>query len=120
VTPCEALLLIPAAVLDLAQGPGRSLSALAPVISALATLLHAVQATAAGAIQAAAEGAAASGTMTAEAALARPEVVASRLRFLSVAYSMVWAILAVYLVMLSLRQRRLARQIRRLRDRIGA
>jgi len=73
---------------------------------------------AAGAIQEAAGGAAAAAGIAAEAA-ARPEAVLNRLRFLSAAYTVVWVILAAYLVMLSLRQRRLSRQVRRLRERLG-
>jgi CcmD family protein len=57
--------------------------------------------------------------MTAAEAAARPEAVQRGLRFLAGAYSVVWAVLAFYLVMLSLRQRRLAQQIRRLRERLG-
>jgi len=72
----------------------------------------------AGAIQAAAEGAAASGGMAAEVA-ARPDQVLRGLRFLSGAYTVVWVILAAYIVMLSLRQHRLSRQVRRLRERLG-
>jgi len=77
-----------------------------------------IQALAAGAIQAAAEGAAGPAGMAAEAA-ARPEQVLRGLRFLSGAYTVVWVILAAYLIMLSLRQRRLSRQVRRLRERLG-
>lgn len=78
-----------------------------------------IPALAAGAIQAAAEGAASpAGAMVAETA-ARPEQVLRGLRFLSGAYTVVWVILAAYLVMLSLRQRRLSRQVRRLRERLG-
>lgn len=72
----------------------------------------------AGAIQAAAEGAAAAGGMAAEAA-ARPDQVLRGLRFLSGAYTVVWVILAAYIFMLSLRQHRLSRQVRRLRERLG-
>jgi CcmD family protein len=57
--------------------------------------------------------------MTAAEAAARPEAVRRGLRFLAGAYSVVWGVLAVYLVMLSMRQRRLAQQIRRLRERLG-
>ena len=56
---------------------------------------------------------------TAAEAAARPEVVQRGFRFLTAAYSVVWVILAVYLLTLSIRQRRLALQIRRLRDRLG-
>lgn len=49
----------------------------------------------------------------------RPEIVARRLTFLTWAYSVVWLILGAYIITLSVRQRRLARQIRRLRERLG-
>jgi len=58
-------------------------------------------------------------TFTAADAAARPEVVQRGFRFLTAAYSVVWVILAVYLLTLSIRQRRLAQQIRRLRERLG-
>jgi CcmD family protein len=51
-------------------------------------------------------------------AATRPDVVASKLRFLTAAYTAVWIILAGYLLLLSMRQRRLERQIRALRDRL--
>jgi CcmD family protein len=54
------------------------------------------------------------------AVTANPEGVLRGLRFLTGAYTVVWLILAAYLVMLSFRQRRLARQIRRLKERLGA
>jgi CcmD family protein len=76
-----------------------------------------IPALAIGAIQGAAEGAAASAGMAAQAA-ARPDQVLRGLRFLSGAYTVVWIILAAYLVMLSLRQHRLSRQVRRLRERL--
>ena len=41
------------------------------------------------------------------------------LRFLAGAYSVVWTILGTYLVILSFRLRRVARQVRRLRERLG-
>lgn len=56
---------------------------------------------------------------TAAEAAARPEVVQRGLRFLTAAYSVVWVILAAYLLSLSIRQRRLARQLRRMRERLG-
>ena len=52
-------------------------------------------------------------------AAARPEVVQRGMRFLTGAYSVVWVILAAYLLSLSIRQRRLAQQLRRLRERLG-
>ena len=57
-------------------------------------------------------------TMTAAEVAMRPEVVQRGLRFLTVAYTVVWLILAAYLVILSLRQRRLVQQLRRLRERL--
>lgn len=101
-TPIDALTLLSGLAHDLASGILR-------VVPALVT----------GFLQAATDGAAAAG-MTAEAAAARPEVVLGRLRFLSLAYTMVWVILAAYIALLSLRQRRLERQLRRLRERLGA
>jgi CcmD family protein len=83
-------------------------------------LVRVVPTLAAGLIQAATEGASAAAGMTADAAAARPEVVMGRLRFLSLAYTMVWVILAAYIALLSLRQRRLERMLRRLRERLGA
>lgn len=67
------------------------------------------------AIQAAAPDAAA---VVGEAA-SRPDQVARGLRFLNAAYVAVWVILAAYLVLISLRQRRLERQMQRLRQRLG-
>ena len=62
---------------------------------------------------------AASTAFSAAEAAARPEVVQRGLRFLTGAYSVVWVILAAYLLSLSIRQRRLAQQLRRLRERLG-
>ena len=56
--------------------------------------------------------------VTGEAA-ARPDQVARGLRFLNAAYTAVWVILAAYLVLISTRQRRLERQMQRLRQRLG-
>jgi CcmD family protein len=52
-------------------------------------------------------------------AASRPDQVARGLRFLNAAYTAVWVILAAYLVLISLRQRRLERQMQRLRQRLG-
>lgn len=52
-------------------------------------------------------------------AVARPDQVLRGLRFLTAAYTAVWVILAAYLVLLSVRQRRLERQLDRLRRRFG-
>ena len=49
----------------------------------------------------------------------RSDQVARGLRFLNAAYTAVWVILAAYLVLLSVRQRRLERQMQRLRQRLG-
>ena len=57
-------------------------------------------------------------TMTAAEAVMRPEVVQRSLRFLTFAYTVVWVILAGYLVILSLRLSRLVQQLRRLRERL--
>lgn len=53
------------------------------------------------------------------AAVADPAAVERRLRFLSWAYTAVWLILAAYLLLLSMRQRRLERQVRLLRERLS-
>ena len=102
-TPIDALTILSGLAHDLASG-----------------VLRAVPALVTGFVQAATEGAATAAGMTAEAAATRPELVMSRLRFLTLAYTMVWIILAAYIGMLSLRQRRLERQLRRLRERLGA
>lgn len=52
-------------------------------------------------------------------AVARPDQVARGLHFLNAAYTAVWVILAAYLVLISVRQRRLERQMQRLRQRLG-
>lgn len=41
------------------------------------------------------------------------------LRFLTAAYTVVWVILAVYIMSLSVRLRRLSQQVRRLKERLG-
>ena len=55
----------------------------------------------------------------AENVAARPEVVERGLRFLNLAYTAVWVVLAVYLLSLSVRLRRLSQQVRRLSERAG-
>jgi len=52
-------------------------------------------------------------------AAARPDQVVRGLRFLTAAYTAVWVILAAYLVLLSMRQRRLERTLDRLKRRFG-
>jgi CcmD family protein len=74
-------------------------------------------ATLAGGIQAA--GAGAADAVASVAAVADPAAVERRLRFLSWAYTAVWLILAAYLLLLSMRQRRLERQVRLLRERLS-
>jgi CcmD family protein len=66
--------------------------------------------------QEAAPSAAPATTFTAETVASRPEVAARGFRFLIGAYSVVWIILAVYLLTLSTRLRRLSRQVRRLKE----
>ena len=56
---------------------------------------------------------------TAETVAARPDVVERGLRFLNLAYTTVWVVLAVYLFSLSIRLRSLSRQIARLKERAG-
>jgi len=58
-------------------------------------------------------------TFAAGEAAARPDQVARGLRFLNAAYTAVWVILAAYLVLISARQRRLERQMQRLKQRLG-
>ena len=50
---------------------------------------------------------------------AAPVAAERGLGFLMAAYTIVWVILAVYLMSLSVRLRRLAQQVRRLKERIG-
>jgi CcmD family protein len=52
-------------------------------------------------------------------AAADPEANARRFRFLITAYVAVWTILAAYLFTISVRLRRLSRQVRRLKERLG-
>ena len=54
---------------------------------------------------------------TAENVASRPEIVERGLRFLNYAYTAVWIVMAVYLMSLSVRLRRLSLQIRRLKER---
>ena len=54
---------------------------------------------------------------TAENVATRPEIVERGLRFLNYAYTAVWIVLAVYLLSLSVRLRRLVAQVRRLKER---
>ncbi len=56
---------------------------------------------------------------TAESVGARPEVVERGLFFLNLAYTTVWVVLALYIGTLSIRLRRLSRQVARLKDRAG-
>ena len=63
--------------------------------------------------------AAGAGAATAFEAAVQPDAVARRLRFLSWAYTAVWLILAAYLLLLSMRQRRLERLVRQLRERVS-
>jgi CcmD family protein len=85
---------------------------------AAALLAHGLAAvrTAAEAVQAAVPDA---GGFVAGEAAARPDQAARGLRFLNAAYTAVWVILAAYLLLLSVRQRRLERQMQRLRQRLG-
>lgn len=79
--------------------PAIDLAAIAPALGALAD-------------QAVPVGGAASSAASADA-------TARGLRFLAGAYTIVWVILAVYMMSLSIRLRRLARQVRRLKERLG-
>ncbi len=56
---------------------------------------------------------------SAENLAARPEIVERGLRFLNLAYTAVWVVLAAYLLSLSMRLRRLSMQVRRLKERAG-
>jgi CcmD family protein len=64
------------------------------------------------------EGTSAAG-LGAETVAANPDKAARGFRFLIGAYTMVWTILAIYLLSLSIRLRSLSLQVRRLRDRLG-
>ena len=64
------------------------------------------------------EAAPAAGFTSGEAA-AQPAVVARGFRFLVGAYTLIWVILAAYLLSLSVRLRRLSQTVRRLKERIG-
>ena len=57
--------------------------------------------------------------VAAAGAAVRPDAVERGLRFLAVAYGVVWTILGAYIVILSYRLRRVARQVRRIRERLG-
>jgi CcmD family protein len=111
----DVLTLVSAPLPDLAREIGAAHAALAVKAAALAGQIAAL---ASGYVQAAAEGAAAAGATAGDGAA--PPNVLRGLRFLSGAYTAVWIILAAYFALLSLRQRRLARQVRRLRERLGA
>ncbi len=54
---------------------------------------------------------------TADNVASRPEIVERGLRFLNYAYTAVWIVMAVYLLSLSVRLRRLSLQVRRLKER---
>ncbi len=56
---------------------------------------------------------------TAETAAAQPAVVARGFRFLIAAYTAVWLVLALYIVSVSVRLRRLSNQVRRLKETAG-
>jgi CcmD family protein len=58
-------------------------------------------------------------TRFAAEAAADPEANVRRFRFLIGAFVAVWTILAAYLLTLSVRLRRLSRQVRRLKERAG-
>jgi CcmD family protein len=55
----------------------------------------------------------------AAAAALEPAQVARGFRFLAAAYTIVWVILAVYIMTLSVRIRRLSQQVHRLKERLG-
>ncbi len=55
----------------------------------------------------------------AAAAALGPAQVARGFRFLTAAYTIIWVILAVYIMSLSMRLRRLSQQVRRLKERLG-
>jgi CcmD family protein len=58
--------------------------------------------------------------VAADTVAARPQVAARGFRFLIGAYSVVWIILAAYLLTLSERLRRLSKQVHRLKERAGS
>lgn len=53
-------------------------------------------------------------------AAAQPANVERGFRFLIGAYTVVWVVLAVYMFSVSVRLRRLSRQVRRLKERFGS
>ena len=55
----------------------------------------------------------------APAAALEPAQVARGFRFLTAAYTVIWVILAIYIMSLSVRLRRLSQQVRRLKERLG-
>jgi len=55
-----------------------------------------------------------------ETVAARPDQVARGFHYLMAAYTAVWVILALYLLSLSIRLRRIAAQLRRLKEKPGA
>jgi CcmD family protein len=59
------------------------------------------------------------GARDAASAALEPAQVARGFRFLTAAYTVVWVILAVYIMSLSVRLRRLSQQVRRLKERLG-
>ena len=61
----------------------------------------------------------AAGVPDAVAGAADPAQVARGFRFLTAAYTVVWVILAIYIMSLSVRLRRLSQQVRRLKERLG-
>ncbi len=65
------------------------------------------------------EGAAAAGPARPSPAL-QAEAVERGFRFLIGAYTVVWVILALYIMSLSVRLRRISQQVRRLKARLGA
>lgn len=107
------------AAFDLAAGVNWLLSGSGAALAGLVQAGIQAAGDAAGAAAAAAAGAAATDTASAFSAVTQPEAVERRLRFLSWAYTAVWLILAAYLLLLSVRQRRLERQLRLLRDRVA-
>lgn len=58
-------------------------------------------------------------TVASDAVAARPDQVARGFHYLMAAYTAVWVILALYLLSLSIRLRRISAQLRRLKERLG-
>lgn len=57
--------------------------------------------------------------LVSETVAARPDQVTRGFHYLMAAYTAIWVILALYMLSLSIRIRRIAAQLRRLKERLG-